>query len=213
MYDGMFFKLARDGAGRVSLYGGDEFAMYARTARTHVSLKFIAHSWCTTTQEDGITRGERDGGLHQRPAQCRPLLPHDRRYQRTILICVCVLQEGETHHVLSLQVRGWRLTVLSCLPISKSTLVYGSCDRGCTVYNSDPHMDRMMDSVGRQLNLKKVRQLSAPPPNVRLTESGVSLSIQQHLCGFGEMQARIVGPTDIEGHRSTKTSLSALRLQ
>lgn len=131
VYDGMFFKMARDHASGVSLYGGDEFAI--KTASHEVKGMV------------GCITALLNAGL------CFPMMA---------VINVC----------------GWRLTVLPCLPISKHTLVYGSCDRGLTVYNSDPHMDRMMDSVGRQLNLKK------------------------HRCGLGPCTVPIVGPTDIEGH-------------
>ncbi|GAB5366103.1 hypothetical protein AAMO2058_001115800 [Amorphochlora amoebiformis] len=49
---------------------------------------------------------------------------------------------------------GHRLICSSLLPLSKTTLVYGSDDQGRTVQMSDPECNDLMENAGRELNLK-----------------------------------------------------------
>ena len=49
---------------------------------------------------------------------------------------------------------GYRLSAISLLPISKSTLVYGSADAGVTIYNSDPKAEELAKRLAHFLNLK-----------------------------------------------------------
>ncbi|KYQ99702.1 hypothetical protein DLAC_03642 [Tieghemostelium lacteum] len=50
--------------------------------------------------------------------------------------------------------RGYRLLAISQLPIDKTTIVYGSCDAGKTVHNSDPLINKEMERVAKILNLR-----------------------------------------------------------
>lgn len=75
-------------------------------------------------------------------------------------------------------VRGYRVVVISKLPISGSTLVYGSADAGRTVL-TDPHFDKLMRQAAAKLNL-------APHP---VREGGT-----------GNVKT-VAGPVDLEGHR------------
>jgi hypothetical protein len=50
--------------------------------------------------------------------------------------------------------RGWRLQAVSVLPISGSSLVYGSADGGRNVLKTKEEINLLMKEAGRQLNLK-----------------------------------------------------------
>jgi hypothetical protein len=66
---------------------------------------------------------------------------------------------------------------VSILPISGSSIRYGSSDVGRTVHNAIPELNEAMKEAGRILNLKG------------------------HL--VGDDQVEIFGPADIEGHQGT----------
>lgn len=51
--------------------------------------------------------------------------------------------------------KGFRLTALSTLPISKETLRYGSHDSGVTVHTDLPELNEKMKSFAKKLNLKR----------------------------------------------------------
>lgn len=72
---------------------------------------------------------------------------------------------------------GFRLIAMSLLPISRSTLVYGTANGGETVFASDKMFNRLMRSAGEQLHV-------AP-----------------HICGMHEdYSVRLWAAADIEGH-------------
>jgi hypothetical protein len=73
---------------------------------------------------------------------------------------------------------GWRLLATSLLPVSHSTLCYGSNDSGHSVLNSNADVSERMRSVAKKLNLKG------------------------HYCGL-KKQEHLYGPCDIEGHIGT----------
>ncbi|KYQ99699.1 hypothetical protein DLAC_03639 [Tieghemostelium lacteum] len=73
--------------------------------------------------------------------------------------------------------RGYRLLAISQLPIDKTTIVYGSCDAGKTVHNSDPLISQEMERISKILNLRG------------------------HTVGL--TQTFIYGPGDIEVHKGT----------
>ncbi|KYQ99698.1 hypothetical protein DLAC_03638 [Tieghemostelium lacteum] len=73
--------------------------------------------------------------------------------------------------------RGYRLLAISQLPIDKTTIVYGSCDAGKTVHNSDPLISQEMERISKILNLRG------------------------HTVGLS--QTFIYGPGDIEVHKGT----------
>ena len=75
--------------------------------------------------------------------------------------------------------RGFRLTAVSLLPLSKHSLIYGSADAGATVYASDPHFNALMVELAGRLNLKG------------------------HKVGPSGALTTIHGPCDIEGHRGS----------
>lgn len=52
--------------------------------------------------------------------------------------------------------RGWRLQAVSVLPISGSSLVYGSADGGRNVLKENDQINSLMKEAGRQLNLKRI---------------------------------------------------------
>ena len=74
--------------------------------------------------------------------------------------------------------RGYRLVAQSILPISRSTIIYGSNDGGKTVHDSSPEFRARMKRAGEQLNIKG------------------------HPCGVSKTARQVMlwGPTDIEGH-------------
>lgn len=86
--------------------------------------------------------------------------------------------------------RGLRLIATSVLPISSSTLVYGSADGGRTVVNSDPEAARLMDELGERLNLKA------------------------HVVGVPASSRKVVMrvPGDVEVHRGTDGRLYVVDL-
>eukprot|EP01133_Synstelium_polycarpum_P013661 gene13661-16088_t len=76
--------------------------------------------------------------------------------------------------------RGFRLVAMSILPIApRRTIVYGSADAGKTVHASLPDVNERMRLAAAKLNVKG------------------------HLCGAGDKQQLLYGPTDIEGHMGT----------
>ncbi|KAF2076806.1 hypothetical protein CYY_001883 [Polysphondylium violaceum] len=50
--------------------------------------------------------------------------------------------------------RGYRILAISSLPINKKTIVYGSCDGGQTVHDSDPIINKEMERIANILNLR-----------------------------------------------------------
>lgn len=72
--------------------------------------------------------------------------------------------------------RGYRVVALSLLPISNSSIIYGSPDAGATVYALDDDFNDRMEQATAKLNLK---------PHI-----------------VGAKQTLICGPGDIEGHKS-----------
>ena len=68
---------------------------------------------------------------------------------------------------------GWRVIVISLLPISTKTLVYGSADGAKHVYNNSETMETIMSQIGKLLHLREHEV------------QGVS----------------IYGPADLEGHK------------
>eukprot|EP00698_Gefionella_okellyi_P016146 TRINITY_DN4601_c0_g1_i3.p1 TRINITY_DN4601_c0_g1~~TRINITY_DN4601_c0_g1_i3.p1 ORF type:complete len:727 (-),score=189.20 TRINITY_DN4601_c0_g1_i3:2918-5098(-) len=81
--------------------------------------------------------------------------------------------------------RGYRLLAACTLPLSRTSLVYGSADAGRTVHCDDDEMNQLMSQAGQMLNLKPHRTGSS-----------------------GE--AMIFGPCDIEGHRGNDRRLYVL---
>eukprot|EP01122_Echinamoeba_exundans_P007904 TRINITY_DN2521_c0_g1_i1.p1 TRINITY_DN2521_c0_g1~~TRINITY_DN2521_c0_g1_i1.p1 ORF type:complete len:1209 (+),score=237.81 TRINITY_DN2521_c0_g1_i1:47-3628(+) len=72
---------------------------------------------------------------------------------------------------------GFCLVAMSILPIGKDTLMYGSSDGGKTVQFGDDALSAKMEAAGMKMNLKP------------------------HYAGTN-LDRKIVGPGDIEGHRS-----------
>ena len=68
---------------------------------------------------------------------------------------------------------GWRVIVISLLPIHSNTLVYGSADGGKHIFNTNSTMNNIMLQFGNLLNLK-IHQVK---------------------------EENIVGPADLEGHK------------
>ena len=76
--------------------------------------------------------------------------------------------------------RGYRLIATSELPISTSTIVYGSSDGGNTVHSNDPEINAIIERAAKILNLKG------------------------HMCGLNPgARGLIHGPCDLEGHIGT----------
>jgi hypothetical protein len=50
--------------------------------------------------------------------------------------------------------KGFRLQALSMLPVSRSTLAYGSCDGARTVHTDNERLNKLMQEAGALLNLK-----------------------------------------------------------
>ncbi|ELR11467.1 uncharacterized protein ACA1_122080 [Acanthamoeba castellanii str. Neff] len=73
---------------------------------------------------------------------------------------------------------GFRLIAITILPINNTTIQYGSCDAGQTVYADDPRLNEMMEQAGRKMKL------------------------QGHYVGVpGGMRRKLYAPVDIEGHK------------
>ncbi|EFA81515.1 hypothetical protein PPL_05504 [Heterostelium album PN500] len=79
---------------------------------------------------------------------------------------------------------GYRLVAISLLPITKKTLIYGSCDGGNTVHDDVPEVNEIMERVSKGMNL-----------------SG-------HLSGINPKF--IYGPGDFEIHQSANNEFYAL---
>eukprot|EP01087_Luapelamoeba_hula_P014241 TRINITY_DN4145_c0_g1_i4.p1 TRINITY_DN4145_c0_g1~~TRINITY_DN4145_c0_g1_i4.p1 ORF type:complete len:1436 (-),score=334.66 TRINITY_DN4145_c0_g1_i4:290-4597(-) len=73
--------------------------------------------------------------------------------------------------------KGFRIIATSLLPLTKTSLRYGSADGGRTVLAQDPTLNKIMDDAAAGMNLKK------------------------HNVGFKRVP--ISGPGDIEGHLGT----------
>lgn len=91
---------------------------------------------------------------------------------------------GDTLHfpfMALISYRGYRLIATPKLPLSSSSLIYGSNDAGQTVFNSDPIMNELMKLAGQKLN------------------------ISAHVCGITDSSPGVVldGPTDVEGHKGS----------
>ena len=56
--------------------------------------------------------------------------------------------------VALLDYKGWRLVASSLLPISSSTIVYGSNDAGMTIFNSNESIAKLVLEASEMLNLK-----------------------------------------------------------
>jgi hypothetical protein len=50
--------------------------------------------------------------------------------------------------------RGFRLVAMSILPVSESTIIYGTSDGGISVHKKHPKFNKMMKNAGLQLNMK-----------------------------------------------------------
>ncbi|KAN0015626.1 hypothetical protein ACTFIU_008367 [Dictyostelium citrinum] len=73
--------------------------------------------------------------------------------------------------------RGFRLMAMSLLPISKKSLIYGSCDAGQTVHTSNNIFNNLFSNASKVINLK-----------------------QHHVEDIRGDIKSISGPIDIEGH-------------
>ena len=71
---------------------------------------------------------------------------------------------------------GYTLVAMSLLPVTRSTLVYGSHDGGVTVHNSNNAFSEQMETAGNLLNLR------------------------QHICGSDKKVEKLWVAADIEGH-------------
>ena len=73
--------------------------------------------------------------------------------------------------------RGFRLVTLSVLPVSRQTLIYGTCDGGQTIVNKVEEFSGMMAEMSGQLNLKR------------------------HVCGAKKGKTMVLdSAADVEGH-------------
>lgn len=95
------------------------------------------------------------------------------------------LPEGHNLHfpfMALISYKGYRLIATPKLPLSSTSLIYGSGDAGRTVYNSDPIFNDIMRQAAEKLHIKP------------------------HLCGLSDApgsQVELHGPTDIEGHKGS----------
>ena len=85
---------------------------------------------------------------------------------------------------------GYRLEAVAFSPINNCTLVYGSCDAGKTVKNSDPMTDSLMKRYGEKLNVCShwVRQRS----NGKDVAIIGAADVEVHLVQDGDSELRIV---------------------
>lgn len=51
--------------------------------------------------------------------------------------------------------RGYRLFAMSLIPISSDTLILGSADAGNTIVNKEPEAKKLVEAIGKSLNLRK----------------------------------------------------------
>jgi len=76
---------------------------------------------------------------------------------------------------------GFRLIVMSLLPVDKETIIYGTADGGFTIHADDSHFNNMMEIAATRLNL------------------------ESHRCGlqkFGDDEGTLLhSAADVEGHR------------
>ncbi|PRP81080.1 leucine-rich repeat-containing protein [Planoprotostelium fungivorum] len=74
--------------------------------------------------------------------------------------------------------KGFRVLAMPLLPIDHDTIIYGSNDAGSTVHDESPHLNQMMETACKMINLKP------------------------HITGLGyESKKKLIhGPGDIEGH-------------
>jgi hypothetical protein len=87
----------------------------------------------------------------------------------------CGIKELHVPLMALIDYRGFRLMAISLLPLSSSTICYGSADAARTVHNSNLEMNDLMKRAGKLLFLK-------PHP-------------------VGSSETTIYGPGDIEGHQ------------
>lgn len=80
--------------------------------------------------------------------------------------------------------RGYRLIATPFLPLSSSSLIYGSADAGVTVKHTDPVFNDYMAQAAVKLNIKAHGTGVGGPPG-------------------SDPQAILHAPTDIEGHRGS----------
>jgi hypothetical protein len=66
-----------------------------------------------------------------------------------ISVLNCDLPGLSVPMMLLLDYKGFRLTAMTMLPINKTTLVYGSCDAGRTIYNDDEDIAIGLQKVNR----------------------------------------------------------------
>ena len=78
--------------------------------------------------------------------------------------------------------RGFRIQAISQLPITKSSIVYGSNDGGKTVHNSDIELDNKIKQAATKIGLKS------------------------HL--VGNQQIEIHTCCDLEGHKGTVSKVT-----
>eukprot|EP01087_Luapelamoeba_hula_P016079 TRINITY_DN4910_c0_g1_i3.p1 TRINITY_DN4910_c0_g1~~TRINITY_DN4910_c0_g1_i3.p1 ORF type:complete len:1148 (-),score=105.56 TRINITY_DN4910_c0_g1_i3:29-3472(-) len=90
-----------------------------------------------------------------------------------------IITSGETEHedvnvplMTIVDYRGFRLTAVSVLPISKKTICYGSHDGGRTVYATYPAFNQRLEAIFQRLNLK--------PHLVRTATIGACGDIEGH---------------------------------
>eukprot|EP01090_Pellita_catalonica_P018797 TRINITY_DN6182_c0_g1_i1.p1 TRINITY_DN6182_c0_g1~~TRINITY_DN6182_c0_g1_i1.p1 ORF type:complete len:798 (+),score=103.87 TRINITY_DN6182_c0_g1_i1:52-2394(+) len=102
---------------------------------------------------------------------------HELKGLTAVVSCGMIL--GLSFPLLALiDYRGFRLVATSVLPISKKTIVYGSCDGGVDVHTDVEEMNNLMKKIAKILNLKG------------------------HMSGIGPVKKFLYGPCDIEGHQA-----------
>ena len=131
--------------------GGQKFLSH------HIFFKFV-------TDDEGLY-GSEDAAMKA--------AGHELKGSRAFLRCGVSLLRTPLMAVLDFA--GCRVVACSLLPVSSSTLMYGSADAGRTVHR-DPRIAALMDEAGAALNLKR------------------------HLVGPAAAPVPIVGPCDIEVH-------------
>jgi hypothetical protein len=96
---------------------------------------------------------------------------------------------------MKIDYRGWRLVAMSILPLTSSSLCYGSQDSGRSVLASNPeHNETVVLSVQEFILLQMKRV-------------GQKLKLKGHFCGMNKRQF-LYAPCDIEGHEGLVYSTS-----
>lgn len=57
--------------------------------------------------------------------------------------------------MILLDYRGYRLIAMSTLPITRDTIVYGSCDAGRTIHTDNTHINEKIKEIAGRLHLKE----------------------------------------------------------